>query len=215
MNVGNAGEADRDVFGKSGKCPARLARLFAVLALAATAVSAWAVDPSLTFSGTLGGPITITLETPVVYVATVSSGSAPAFIFKNVGSFSDEITDSMAGNITFSINGGAAIAITGVQWGLSNNDVTPQDLIFFAPFQSVAAGDVITLSAGFLTVENDLLSVVPTSGTYETFISNEPGQKIGAGSAVPEPQALTLAMAGLAGLLFFRCGRRPRASAAA
>ncbi len=168
-----------------------------------TAASAYSANPWLTFTGGFDAPLVITLETPVEYVATLSSGDAPAFVFKNVGEVYDGIF-AVEGDITYSINGGAAIAITGTQWGFSNNDVTVNDFILFGAFGTVDEGDVITLSAGTLTtVANMPGDFIPASGPRETFISDQPGNEIGPGAAVPEPTSMMLGAAGLAGLLLF------------
>lgn len=210
MNFANGREGDGVAIGKSGKSAAfafgamRLPRFLTMLALvAAAAASAMAANPSLTFTGGLGTPLVITLETPVSYIATVSSGSAPAFIFKNVGLIYNGIFD-VTGDITFSINGGPATAITGTQWDFSNNDVTANDFIMFGAFGTVTAGDTVTLSAGTITTGTSLPGpTVPSSGTYETFIASEPGNNIGSGTAVPEPAPLALGAVGLVALFLF------------
>lgn len=199
MNWGNAMEAGRVVMRNSGKWV-----VLTMLAMVLAFTSGYSADAELTFAGGSGAPLTITLETPMVYIATVSSGSAPAFIFKNVGSFYSGIFYT-EGDITFSINGGAAQAITGTQWNFSNNDVTAVDLILFGDFGTVNAGDMVRLNAGTITtVDNMAGTLIPASGAYESFISDQPGDNIGSGSAVPEPSPLALGVVGLAGV-FMLC----------
>lgn len=193
-----------------------LSLLAALVAVAAGLGSALAADPSLTFSGGTDSPLTINLDTPVTYVATVSSGSAPAFIFQNVGDLYSGVF-TVTGNITYSINGGTANAITGIQWNFHNNDVTANDFIMYPDFVTVNAGDTVTLSAGSITTSSSLTgAITPPSGSYASFIASQDGVKLGSGSAVPEPAPLALGLAGLAALLLChrtRTARRLRLSA--
>lgn len=209
MNSGNGMEAGRVVTGKRGFFAVGLVRFWAMVTVLASATPAFSADPALSFSGGNGAPLVITLETPVVYVVTLASENAPAFIFKNVGNFYNGIFD-VEGNVTFSINGGPAASITGTQWNFSNNDVTAVDLILFPDFGPVTAGDTVTLNAGTITtIANMAAGLIPTSGTYQTFISDEPGIDIGSGEAVPEPS--TWALIGLGGaVVAYRLVRRRR-----
>jgi len=187
----------------------------------------------LTFSGGNGSEVKITWSTPIVY--TLDNGTAisavnPTFVFQS-------ITNSQA---IFPISGAAAGGSpTYTSTGAGSTDGTQTINIFAAPpaFNAVAnndvvfystndtantfltAGDVITLSAGFLSYTGSPNSsagytgALPSNAYYTTFItdgSNTYASNLGSGSAVPEPSTYAL-ITGVALLGFVTCRRQKHA----
>ena len=101
------------------------------------------------------------------------------------------------------------------------NSVTSGDVVFYATGDTaltyLTSGDVITLSAGYLSYTGSpntsagYLGSLPANGYYNTFItdgSNTYASNLGSGSAVPEPS--TYAMFAGMGVLGFAVWRRRR-----
>lgn len=164
------------------------------------------------FSGGLNAPVTLTLNAPVTYVITTAATTRLGFILKNTGNLGDgnPVANS---TITFTINNGAPVTITGFQSNVTiSTTVAPTDLILFpADGSTVAVGDVVRLLTGSLTTGSGVASAVPTATSYQTFIINTSGTRLTAVSPVPEPSAWAALLAG-AGLGGAATLRRRRAA---
>lgn len=184
--------------------------------LAAVALAAFSAAPrvhaqaDLEFAGGDGAPLVLTLDAPVTYLVTTASTGAngPGFDFQGVGDvFPDEFA-SVAGSITFTIDGGPAQSISTINSDFAGGALSATDVYIFGAVPGVAVGDTVVLNAGSLTTASAFSGALPASGSYQTFLFDESGAKLDAmnGTSVPEPSAWTLLLAGasLAGLMLKR-----------
>lgn len=180
----------------------------------------------LTFSGGSGTPVVITWSTPIVYTltaTTANSGVNPYFVFQSITNISTAVPVDTVGNIP---GGGPTYTSTGAGSGDGTQTinsfyttsphgvVAANDLVFRATLDTtntlLTAGDVISLSAGHLQSTNTYSGIMPTSGFYNTFITDAAyGGNLGAGSAIPEPSTYA-AIAGAAALGLALWHRRRR-----
>jgi hypothetical protein len=170
---------------------------FAVIATIITFAASRTSAIPITFSGGSGTPFSMTLAQPVTYVITTTSTSAFHFAFQN--------TDNMLtggefifGTVTVSINGAQVQSFNpgvigmggppGGQVNIGDMVLTPPRVIF-----SVVPGDVITLSAGTLTTEENIPYEAPANGSYNTFLANDGGRFISSAgiSGFPTPESLS------------------------
>ena len=166
--------------------------------LSATADAAIALE----FSGGSGAPLSITIVEPVMFTVNVPQGvsGSPAFLIEDIGEiFAGFTLTGLSGDVTFTVNSGAPVAMSSLYGGL--NAVTPDlnDLLLTGATSSMADGDVIILSAGTLTTNAAVAAAAPTAGDYNMyFYDMETMLRAGTdGTTVPEPSAAVLA--GLAG----------------
>ena len=164
---------------------------------------------SLSFSGGNGAPLTVTLNSPVVFTINPGTPDSSAFFtFENVGNIMDMMFGTGSGTLSFSINGGGNVFITNGNSGYSSPSVTPDDFYVYdnSVFPLVQGNDSITLNAGSWTTTANIAAVAPANGNYEAFITNGSGQRI---STVPEPSSIVLLGLGLLTLAGLR-GKRNR-----
>lgn len=156
----------------------------------------------LSFSGGNGSPITMTLNMSVSYTITANAGTAPIFIFEDVGNIFGGAAATVTGTITYTINGGSPFSLDYMNSGVTVGSVTPNDVYVASnSFPGVSIGDVVVLNLGSLTTTSNVAAAPPSNGLYSTFISDGSGDQIStAGVAIPEPatSALLLGFGGLA-----------------
>lgn len=163
---------------------------------------------NLSFSGGNGTPLTVTLNSPIVF--TISPGvtdTTAFFTFENVGNIMDMMFGTGSGTLAFSINGAGSTLITNGNSGYSSPAVSPDDFYVYdnTVFPLVHANDSLTLNAGSWTTTANISAAAPADGNYTAFITDGSGQRI---STVPEPSAA--ALLGLGGLLALSRGRAKR-----
>jgi hypothetical protein len=186
----------------------------------------------LTFSGGSGAPFVISWSTPITYTlttSTVNSGVNPYFDFQAITNIHSAVPVDTVGSIP---GGGPTYTSTGAGAGdgvqtinsfyTTNafNLVASNDLVFRATNDTantfLTAGDVITLSSGHLENSSPYFGAMPTSGYYNTFVTDASYQTdLGNGiSAVPEPSTYALIL-GICALAFAALrSRRPAVSPA-
>lgn len=152
----------------------------------------------LTFSGGSGSPLTITLTQPVTYTITTAPAIGVIFDFKSVGNvFGGTLTAS--GTMSYTVNGGAPIAINVGDTGLPTGTIAANDLLLFRnPLPAASLGDVIVLS-GSVTTAINIPAAAPANGSYSAVLVDPNGAQVGVG--VPEPTALAVLAAGGVALL--------------
>ena len=186
--------------------------LLAIAAVAAPLFSA-SGQANLSFSGGLGGLLTIGLSAPVQYTITSSPTSgAPIFVFTGAGNLFSTLP-VFTGSINYSINGVGAFALTQIGSGFSIGTIAAIDIYFFGPPRPLATGDVVRLNAGTLTSTAIFSAAPPTSRAYDTFIIEDgskilSGPGVGVGTVVPEPASFALMAVGLLGVIAVRSRRR-------
>jgi len=172
--------------------------LFTKIALGLIAVVLLAAAPRasavpITFSGGSGTPLSFSLAAPVSYTITAPAvaGSAPLFIIQNTGNLN--FGSAITGSITFSINGGLAQTLTDAGSGFPGGVVTANDLLFArsGASPSLSIGDVVTLTAGTWTTDDNIAAAAPGSGNYTTFLIDDRGNLISANGVVSTPEALS------------------------
>lgn len=166
---------------------------------------------NLTFSGGSGSPFTLTLTQPVTYTVLTSAGTSPIFLFDGVGNVFGGGGDAVTGSITYTINGGSPQTINLMASGVTAGSIAPDDLYFYGAFLGVTAGDVVILNAGSVTTNGNVAGAAPLGGAYNTFIidGSNGNQVSGPGTAVPEPEAIALAVFG--GIVALLVSRKRRA----
>jgi filamentous hemagglutinin family protein len=155
-----------------------LVAAFFVLAIYIPAV--FGQQAQLTFSGSGGSQFSVTLQNTVTYtIGSTPCTNASIFVFKGVGtpqSTTDPAFQNVTGNITFTVNGGAATPINTQANQFTVNEVMPNDLVLYnAPFSSLPANSTIVLSPGMVTTVNNLNGTLPANGAFDTFIVNSNG----------------------------------------
>ena len=196
-----------------------LTLLAAILGLATLGTSHACAQAQLTFSGGLGTPLTLTLNAPVVYAITrvgVAS-SSPFFIFQGVGNVFNTYFPNVTSTLTFTINGGSAQTIDSAGSGFATGSIASTDAIVYGTQPGLAVGDTVVLGAGTLTTVGNYAGAPPAGGSFQTFITDGPGNKLDAVngvSAVPEPSAWTLLGTGTLGLGMLTLRQRRRAATA-
>src|SRR4029077_16184578 len=196
--------------------------LFGLAAAVAISCAPQVCAVPVTFSGGSGTPLSLTLTDPVTYLITASVpfGGAPFFILQNVGSnIFPTSAPLLAGDITFTINGGSPISIGVitqiVDLGFPIGVLTVNDLLFWAPqgpntvnaIPGVSIGDTIVLSVGTLTTTSDVVAPAPPSGVFNTFITDGNGNLISAPSSVPDSFSTLWLGLPLAGMFAVACLR--------
>jgi hypothetical protein len=158
---------------------------------------------NLTFSGGSGTPLTMTIAAPITYTITTTSPVAPIFVFQGVGNPFLDILPSVTATMTFSINGGAAQTINGINSGVTGGSVATNDVWIFGSVPGVTTGDTVSLTAGAITTTTNIAAAAPANGAFDTFLVDLlNGNKIStlgsSSSAAPEPGTLALLALGTA-----------------
>lgn len=179
--------------------------LVVALALSTAPVVSAAAQVNLVVGGGAGTPLSITVSTPVTYTITKVPTSNYYFAFKSFGDVFSASFPSPSGSIGFQINGGATTYfLDRFNSGVAGGDVVGSDLYVFTDMgvPGLAVGDVITLNTGTLATIGPVFANAPASGSFESFIFNEIGDRISSNavSTVPEPASLALMGAGFVGL---------------
>jgi hypothetical protein len=183
--------------------------LLLLLSLASAAAPFAHAQASLSFSGGNGTPLVLTLNAPLVYtINTTPTGSGPFFVFKNVGNALGS-QQGASGTISYAINAGTLKAITAENSGQSVGSIGASDLFIFGTASTLTLGDTVTLTAGTLTTNSNVLGPPPAGGNFATFISDANGVQIStAGATVPEPTTWALLTGGLLTLVGIQRVRR-------
>jgi hypothetical protein len=204
--------------------------LFAAIVALAGITNVSAQTVYLTFSGGSGTPFVVTWSSPITYTLTstsANSGVNPYFVFKGITNINSAVPVDTVGAIpgggptytsTGSGSGDGTQTINSFYTTSAHGVITANDLVFRATLDTtnsiLTSGDAITLTAGHLQNSTNYFGTMPTSGYYETFITDASYQpNLGAGSAVPEPSTYA-AIAGAAMLGFAGWSRRRRRQAA-
>lgn len=157
---------------------------------------------NLTFSGGSGTPLTMTIAAPITYTITTTSPVAPIFAFQGVGNPFLDTLPSVTATMTFSINGGAAQTINGINSGYTGGSLATNDVYIFGSFPGVTTGDTVFLTAGTITTITNIAAAAPANGAFDTVIVRGNGDKIStlgsSSSAAPEPGTLALLALGTA-----------------
>jgi hypothetical protein len=145
---------------------------------------------NLTFSGGNGTPLSTTLQTAVTYTTTSDCGDNPNFVFQEVGDPLAGVPRGVTGNITVSINGGAAKPIDRQVSGVASNGITANDLYVFGNLEAGTINGMVVLSAGTITTTSNVTGAPPTNRSYITFlVNNHGGRCTSNGVAVPATAA--------------------------
>jgi hypothetical protein len=180
---------------------------------------------SMSFSGGNGNPLVFTLNQSIQYTVTGTPPAySPFFGFRNVGNVLGGSRPGVSGTMTYSVNGGSMLTLVAANTGFRYADVVETDLYFYGPNYSnqgpnpagwLHAGDVVTLWAGELTTTNTFGFAPPTNGEFSTFLFDTQGYANSTAgvalSAIPEPEAYALMLAGLAVVVGAAARRRKAA----
>ena len=197
--------------------PCHLAALTALALFGAAAApsSSALAQANLSFSGGSGAPLTLTLSGDVSYTitGTVAPGNGPIIAFDGVGDFTANSFLSVAGDLTFSVNGGGPLTLDTLRSGFQGGSITADDAYLFSlsSLPGLAIGDVVVLSSGFLTTTANFSNPAPAGGNFGSYLTDGNGNSV-AVAAVPEPSTWALALGGL-GVLGLVQGRRRRLTA--
>ena len=181
-----------------------------IAAVAGLASSAANAAVPVTFAGGSGAPLTITLDQPYQF-HTFAETNRHMFVVHGVGDFMNSFGMQLVGDITFSVNGGPARAITNFGTGSSGGggDLGADDMYLNSADLYSEPGSIVVLSAGTLSTHFPIPETAPASGSFDLMIHNATGQMVSYGGVpVPEPASLGLAMVGAAAMLRRR-RRRP------
>jgi hypothetical protein len=153
----------------------------------------------LTFIGGSGTPLSTTLQTRVTYTITNTScagaSAGPYFDFDEVGNVLAG-SRTVTGTMTYSINGGALQAITGVESGFVGGNVTANDLSVYGAQPGVASGATVVLSAGTVTTTTNVTAARPANGNYVTFITSASGVRCSSNGVSLAPTAAAISISG-------------------
>lgn len=177
---------------------------------------------TFTFSGGNGAPLQLTLLESISYTVIAEESSqvvGPSFVVKGVGDPFSPWIPAVTGTIAFTINGGVPIAITWVGSGVAANDADITDMFMYGslPLPDVAAGDILTLTAGTLTTIDPVSKLAPANGSFTTFISDLDANRISndgisLGSPVSVPEGgNSVVLLGLSAAALLALRRRMRA----
>lgn len=166
---------------------------FIVLAVYTPAVHGQA---NLTFSGGNGTPLTTTLQNTLTYTIINNacadpSALGPFFVFDGAGPNVIGGNRAVTGNITFSINGGNAAAITNIGSGFVNSSLSGDEIYIYGNRPGVSSGTVV-LSPGTITTTTNVASQAPASRSYTTFIINDQGVRCSNVLLVPTAASVSI-----------------------
>ena len=169
--------------------------LIAVATIGIFSAAPRALAVPITFSGGSGTPLSLSLAAPISYTInatldpTLGAAAGPVFIIQNTGNLSFNNL-SFSSSITFSINAGPAQTLSFASSGFSGGVITGNDLFFYGSVFGLNVGDVVTLTTGTWTTNNNVAAAAPASGSYTTFITDSFGNLIStngiSGPTVPE-----------------------------
>jgi len=162
-----------------------------------------------TFSGGNGTPLTITITTPLQFTVDADTSTGGALIYVDQTAFSSPVSFESGAfhldttTITLSDSARGTESLWSLQWIVSGSEFMLGVVPYDSSWETLPAGDVVTLSAGTAVSWTNMSAPTPdSSATLE--VRNNGNYVIGSIDAVPEPSSLVLLGAGVAGLALFR-----------
>jgi hypothetical protein len=146
-----------------------------------------AANVLMDFSGGNATPMQFTLPHPISYTVTNDTPNAGViFVFKNVGDLTGGATRFGVGSLSFTVNGGAAVAVDHAGTFAAGGVIDENDLSLFhanSP-QGVNLGDVVLLSADTFFMAQNVSAPPPPNGLYEAVLADSFGNQLGTGTTV-------------------------------
>jgi hypothetical protein len=146
-----------------------------------------AADVLMSFSGGNGTPMQFTVPHPISYTVTNDTPNAGViFVFKNVGDLTSGATRFGVGSLSYTVNGGAAVAVDHAGTFAAGGVIDDNDLSLFHAnsAQGVNLGDVILLSADTFFMALNVSAPPPPNGLYEAIVADTSGIQLGTGTTV-------------------------------
>lgn len=164
-------------------------RRFVLVAVAAFVFvsSVPAANVLMSFSGGNGIPMQFTVPHPISYTVTNDTpDSGVIFVFKNVGDLTSGATRFGVGSLSFTVNGGAAVAVDHAGTFAVGGVIDDNNLSLFHAnsAQGVNLGDVILLSADTFFMAFNVSAPPPPNGLYEAILADSLGIQLGTGATV-------------------------------
>jgi hypothetical protein len=160
--------------------------VFSVLVFCALAASSSAGYVRVNFFGGNGTPLVVTLPRAVSFTVTNDTPSNNAvFVFQGVGNVLGGVAGA-TGSLSYTINGGSALAINSVG-NISLGEVVLSDLaIFRQGSPSVDLDDTLLLASGTVATTLNIPGAVPHSGLFSAIMIDVDGTQLGVGRTVLE-----------------------------
>ncbi len=153
----------------------------------------------LTFTGGSDSPLTTRLNRSISYTintGTCGVGGGPYFEFQAVGDVIG-LSQQVTGDMAYSVNGGAPIAITNEDSGFVGGDVSVDDhSLYNTGFFGAANGSTVVLSLGFITTSGIITAAPPANGLYTTFITDDNGLRCSMNGVALDPSAANVSIGG-------------------
>ncbi len=167
---------------------------FAFIALVPAAFG----QADLTFSGGSGTPLTTTLTRSVSFTVTnanCAGGNGPFFDFDEVGNTFPS-TQNVSGTIVYSVNGGAAQALTFQESNFAGGDVSANDHSLYGTLAGVGNGTTVVLSLGSVTTGGNVAAAPPADGSYVTFLTDGSGFRCSTNGVAIDPSSANVSIGG-------------------
>ena len=167
--------------------------LFTFIALVPSAYG----QAHLTFTGGNGTPLTTTLTRSVSYTVNTNGcagGGGPFFEFDEVGNTIGNRT--VAGTMSYSINGGPSHTLTYQESGYVAGNVSVNDHSVYGNLPGAANGSTVVLTLGFLTTTTNIAAAPPANGSYTTFLTDMNGIRCSTNGVAINPSAANVTIAG-------------------